>query len=425
MTLPLALYGGLSRLAAPLRAAHFAIRVMRGKEERERLPERYGHGDLARPDGALLWLHAASNGEALSTLPLISAMKARFPGLGVLVTTGTVTAARLIEQRAPDVLHQYAPSESPAAIARFLDHWRPDLALWVESEIWPGILGAARRRGIPLALVNGRVSERSAKRWRMLGRTIAELLRSFDLRLVQSEEVRARLIVLGAPADTTRVTGDLKASRQIEAPDPVALAALEAQIGPRPCWLAASTHPGEEEAAADAHLALAKDWPDLLTLIAPRHPSRAEGIETMLRARGLTVARRSRAETVGDAEIYLADTLGEMPLCYAVAPIVFLGGGWGKLGGHNPLEPAQAGCAILSGPRVFNFTGTFERLKAASALRFVEDAAVLEANVAILMRDPALVETMTANARIAGAPDPAPLDATMAHLLPLAERAFR
>jgi 3-deoxy-D-manno-octulosonic-acid transferase len=398
---------------------------MRGKEERERLPERYGHAAMPRPDGPMLWLHAASNGEALSTLPLIEAMKATFPGLSVLVTTGTVTAARLIEQRAPDVLHQYAPSESPAAIGRFLDHWRPDLALWIESEIWPGILGAARRRGIPLALVNGRVSERSAKRWRMLGRTIAELLRSFDLRLVQSEAVRARLVALGAPADTTRVTGDLKASRQIEAPDPVALAALEAQIGPRPCWLAASTHPGEEEAAADAHLALAKDWPDLLTLIAPRHPSRADGIETMLRARGLSVARRSRGEPVGDAEIYLADTLGEMPLCYAVAPIVFLGGGWGKLGGHNPLEPAQAGCAILSGPRVINFAETFEGLERASAVRYVDDAATLSVSVAELLRDPVAARMMASNARTAGAPDPAPLEATMAHLLPLAERAFR
>lgn len=425
MTLPLALYAGLSRLAAPVRAGHLSIRVVRGKEDRTRLSERYGHASLARPEGSLLWLHAASNGEALSTLPLIDAMKQRFPGLSVLVTTGTVTAAKLIAQRAPEVLHQYAPSESPAAVARFLDHWRPDLALWVESELWPVLLMATRRRAIPLALVNGRVSARSAKRWRALGGTIAAMLRAFDLRLVQSNAVRDRLIALGAPSDTTRVTGDLKASRQIETPDPAALDTLTAEIGARPLWLAASTHPGDEEAVAEAHTALAGDWPDLLTIIAPRHPARAGEIEAMLRGRGLTVARRSRGEAASDAAVYLADTLGEMPVWYNAAPIVFLGGGWGKLGGHNPLEPAQAGCAIFSGPQVFNFADTFQRLEKAEALRFVGDAAALQDAVGSLLRDPALAKAMADNARHAGAPDPAPLEATMAHLSPLAERAFQ
>lgn len=429
MTVPLIVYRGLSRVAGPFRFGHFLVRLARGKEIGSRLQERYGHSSVARPDGPLLWFHAASNGEALSTQPLITAMQKRYPALSILLTTGTVSAALLVAKRMPDVIHQFVPSEAPGAITAFLRHWRPNMAVFVESEIWPNILRDTAATGVPMALVNGRMSKRSAASWGRASGTIKELLSVFTVRLVQTEDVRDRMIALGAPPETTHVTGDLKASRAVDLPEASALAALLAEIGDRLCWLAASTHPGEEEAVANAHEALALRVPTLLTILAPRHDWRGDEIAAMLRARGLTVHQRSKGELPEGAAIYLADTLGEMPLWYALAPIAYVGAGWGELGGHNPLEPAQAGAAVLSGPRVANFADSYDMLLNAGAARFVADGEELTAALlALTDGDGHLAPEARAMAEAGKAvavPDPRPLEKTMDSLTPLADRAFR
>lgn len=413
-------------MAGPFLRWHLRRRVRRGKEDPDRLAERFGHASRPRPEGRLVWIHAASVGESLSALPLATALREEY-GAAILMTTGTVTSAAMIAQRAPGVIHQYAPLDTPAGVARFLDHWRPDLALWIESEFWPTLVTDTGGRGIPLALVNGRISEKTARSWRKAAAVARDVVNAFDLRLVQTDAVRDRLAGVTGSFDGIVVTGDIKASRPAEAPHPDTLASLRATVGTRPLWLAASTHPGEEEAVADAHCALSQRNPDVLTILAPRHPERGAGIAGMIAERGIPVSRRSAGDV--PRGIYVADTLGEMPLWFALAPIACIGAGWGDLGGHNPLEAAQAGTAILSGPKVANFAETYASLDRAGAVRFVEDAAALAGAVLDLTdgqgHPNAKARAMAEAAKLAGAPDSGPLDRTMAALAPLAGKALR
>ena len=429
MTLPLKIWRGLMTVSEPIRARHLRRRVAIGKEQAERLCERYGEATAARPDGRLLWVHAASNGEALASLPLIDTLCAETPELRVLVTTFTVTGADLIAKQAPHVIHQFKPSEDPKAVARFLDHWRPDLALFVESEFWPNLIAETAKRGTIMAQVNGHLSSGSARGWRMARRSFRELMQMLATRLVKSETIKARMVALGMPADSIHVTGDLKASRPLQRPNAETLARFEDELGDRPVFLAASTHPGEEEAVLTAHETVAARVPNLLTIIAPRHERRGDDIEKLIRERGLTVARRSKGQTSLGASIYLADTTGEMPLWYAVSPITFVGAGWGESGGHNPLEAAQLDSAVLSGPRVYASQAAYDRLNSAGAVRFVEDAEDLSNTLNELTDETGhptdVALNMAQAAELAAAPDPAPLNRTMAHLRPLVEKAFR
>ena len=428
MSLLLKTWRGLMSVSEPVRSRHLRRRVAKGKEDPARLCERYGKATVPRPEGKLLWIHAASNGEALASLPLVEALRVETPGLAVLITTFTVTGAELIRKQAPDIIHQFKPSEDSGAINAFLDHWKPDLALFIESEFWPNLMWQVGQRGIPMAQVNGHLSEGSARFWRIGKRSFVQLMASLSARLVKTESVKARMVGLGVPADTIAVTGDLKASRGIQYPNATLVHALRSQIGARPVFLAASTHKGEEEAVGAAHEALSKRAPNFLTIIAPRHVTRGDEIETMLAVRGLTVHRRSKNETPDDAAVYLADTTGEMPLWYALAPITFIGAGWGEGGGHNPLEAAQAGCAVLSGPKVHASQDAFDRLDQAGAMRFVDDEADL-IDAVLALTDDAGRPNETALAmgeagKTAAAPDPSPLANTMKQLRPLTERAF-
>ncbi len=416
-------------MSEPIRTRHLRRRVALGKENAERLCERYGEATAVRPDGPLLWVHAASNGEALASLPLIDALSSETPGLQVLVTTFTVTGAELIAKQAPHVIHQFKPSEDPAAITRFLEHWQPDLALFVESEFWPNLLLQTAKLDISMAQINGHLSEGSARGWRMARRSFHNLMETFSARLVKSEQIKERMVALGVSADAVHVTGDLKASRPIQHPDDNVLAQLKSEIEGRPVFLAASTHPGEEEAVAAAHETLLERAPAYLTIIAPRHERRGDEIEAMLRAHGLTVHRRSRGESPSGASIYLADTTGEMPLWYALSPITFIGAGWGESGGHNPLEAAQHGSTILSGPRVHASQDSYDRLSKAGAVRFVADADELTRALEALSDERgnpnADAKEMGRAAEVSAAPDLVPLEKTMAYLRPLAEAAFR
>jgi 3-deoxy-D-manno-octulosonic-acid transferase len=379
-------YRTATDLAGPLLRRHLASRAISGKEEPSRIEERFGIAGLARPAGRLGWLHGASVGEMQSLLPLIQALARREPDLHFLVTTGTVTSARLLAQRRPaNVLHQYLPLDRRAWVARFLDHWRPDFALWVESEFWPNLLQAALARGIPLALVNGRLSARSLARWRWGGSLIRPLIGGFAVVLAQDETQALRLAALGARSP--QALGNLKFAAAALPVDEAVLTALGQRIVGRDVWLAASTHPGEESIIAAAHRALVVRRPRLLTVIAPRHADRGEAIAAELRAAGFTLARRSKNEEIdATTQIYLADTLGELGLFYRLAPVVFVAGSY-RWQGHNPIEPALLARAVASGPRVVNFQDIFDRMAKAEAVTIVTEAELAPA-IDRLLADP-------------------------------------
>ena len=357
-----------TRLAAPLLPIYLRYRATRGKEVADRLGERHG-GGAARPSGPLLWLHAASVGEMLSALPLLEALAVPRPTLCFLVTTGTVTSAELLERWLPDALrgrvqHRFAPLDVPQWVGRFLDGWRPDAAVFVESELWPNLLGAARARGLPMALVNARMSLRSARIWHLAPGLAREALRSFRLVLAQSKEDAARLVRLGAPGDgATRTVGNLKYAAPPLPADGAELQRLRGTVGTRPVLLAASTHPGEEVIVAQAHARLAGRLPGLLTVIAPRHPERGDALARVLP--GPPLRRALGQDPPVGGGLFLADTLGELGLFYRLAGVTVIGRSLAPPGGgQNPLEPARLGCPVVLGPYLSNFEAVATRMLA-------------------------------------------------------------
>jgi 3-deoxy-D-manno-octulosonic-acid transferase len=419
----LRLYRALTTLVGPLVILYLLRRMARGKEDRARFAERRGNPGRRRPEGPLVWVHAASIGEAVSMLALIDEIVATHPGLSVLVTTGTVTSARLLATRLPEgrAFHQYVPVDRPAYVRRFLDHWRPDLALWVESELWPNLVMATQARGIPLLLVNGRMSQRSFAGWQRWPAIINPVIGAFDLCLAQDAVQAERLRQLGARRALS--VGNLKAAA---GPLPVSeaeLAKLAAHAAGRPLWLAASTHEGEEAIAADVHRRLKGRWPDLLTIIVPRHPARAAAIAALLRQRELRVARRSAAEAIdASVDIYLGDTLGELGLFYRLAGIAFIGGSLVPSGGHNPLEAALLDCAVLHGPDMSNCAAIARDLAAAGAALTVRDAEEFAAALTRLLADPAERARRAAAGLDVAADNRAVLDAVMERIAPWLER---
>lgn len=382
-----ALYSLVSVVAAPVLPFYLRARVRDGKEDPARLPERMGRASAARPDGTLVWLHAASVGETMSSLILIERILEENPSVSILLTTGTVTSAAVAEKRLPArAVHQYCPLDVPAWVARFLDHWKPDAALWIESEIWPNLVRLTHKAGIPMALVNARLSPRSQRRWSRARNAFRSLVSAFSVVLCQSEAGAAAFRDFGVP--NADCVGNLKFSAPPLPVDAGDLEALRDAVGARPVWLAASTHPGEEEIVLQAHERARQDLPALLTIIAPRHPGRGRDIEAMIGARMDGVKRRTGGRPIGEAdEIYIADTMGELGLFYALAPVAYIGGGMGALGGHNPIEAAQGRAAILYGPDRGNFSTVAKELESAGAAEIVSDAEALAEALIRLLSD--------------------------------------
>lgn len=414
----LAAYRWATYLGAPLIRLYLSLRMARGKEDAERFGERLGRPGRPRPDGPLVWVHAASVGESLSMLPLIQRLLDERPGLHVLMTTGTVTSARLMAERLPEgAFHQYVPVDRLPYVRRFLDHWRPDLVLWAESEFWPNLLGEPAARGIPAILINGRVSPRSFAGWRRFEGSIRRLLSGFALCLGQTEADARRLVQLGATG--AKCLGNLKFAAPPLPADPGKLEELEKAVGVRPLWLAASTHPGEEETAGRVHGQLLASHPGLLTVIVPRHPERGAGIAAALRASGLAVSRRSAGEAITPAtDIYVADTLGELGLFYRLAGVVFVGKSLAPRGGQNPLEAARLDCALLHGPHMTNFEDIAKALAAAGASLAVDGEAGLAAALERLLGDEGERKRMAAAALALASAQTGILDAVMAELAP-------
>jgi 3-deoxy-D-manno-octulosonic-acid transferase len=373
----------------PLAPIVLAWRARRGREERARLGERLGRAGAARPDGPLVWLHAVSVGESVSLLPLIERIRAERPGLAILVTSGTRTSAALLAQRLPPgAIHQYTPIDTPGAVGRFLDHWRPAAGVFGESELWPNLILAARERGVRLALISARMTEASADSWRRAPAAARAVLGAFELALAQDGETAARLAALGG-----HVVGRLNLKRH-GAPlvaDPGEVAALRAAIGERPVVLAASTHPGEEALIAACTL---PGRP--LRIIAPRHPDRGDEIAADLSLWRFAVARRSHGERPSPGvDIYLADRLGEMGLLCLVSDVIVMGGGFVEtVGGHNPLEAARLGRPVVSGPHVANHAEVYAEMVAVGAAIVVQDPAELARTVAALLIQPGLARAM-------------------------------
>lgn len=417
MTMLRGLYAALTAAAAPVLDIWLARRRARGKELAGRIEERRGRATQARPAGKLIWFHGASVGECLSLLPLVTEVAAR--GVQVLVTSGTVTSAALLAERLPaGAIHQFIPLDRAAWANRFLDHWRPDGVIWAESELWPNLLAAIAARKIPAALVNGRLSDRAFDGWRKWPGFAAETLAAFGLILAQSETDRARFAQLGTK--DVRISGNLKLAAPPLPADDGALQAVRALIGDRPCWLAASIHPGEDYVAGAVHRELAPHHPGLLTVIIPRHPERGPEMAAVMAKVGLTAARRAAGEAPTAAtQVYIADTMGELGLFYRAAPLVFLGKSLAVGGGQNPAEPAALGCALVLGPDMSNFRAVTEELLASDAAIQVADGAALAEAADALLQDRTRRDTLAANARAMMARHQGAVAETLRHIAPL------
>lgn len=411
-------YRMLTRLARPAAPFILGMRERRGKEDPLRRGERLGRASLPRPSGPVAWVHAASVGETSAVLPLIAALEARRPGLTVLLTTGTVTSARFAAARiAGATLHQYVPLDEPSFVAAFLDHWRPTLGVFTEQEVWPNLVLAATERGIPLALVNARMSDRSFDRWQRRSGLAAALFSRFAVVLAQNESLARRFEAIGV--ERAVPAGNLKIDAPAPPVDAAAFAALAKALGGRPRLVAASTHGGEELAIAAAHRRLKGDMPGLVTIIAPRHPERGGAVAEAVRGAGLVARLRSgQALPDADTDIYVADTIGELGTLYATAPVAFVGGSLIPHGGQNPIEAVRHGAVVVTGPSIHNFGDAYAALiEAGGAVRIAGPDELASACGALLM-DARRTEAMKVCAGRALQGLSGALERTVAALLP-------
>jgi len=407
-------YRALGFALRPAVPAMLALRARRGKEIPERLGERYGQASVARPAGRVAWVHAASVGETNAVMPLVARLCER--GFHVVFTSTTVTSAGVAARRLPrNAIHQFGPLDVVTYVDRFLAHWQPEFAIFVESEIWPTVISRLERRRTPLIIVNGRLSERSFRAWQRLRFFARAIFSRIGLTLAQSQEDGARFGALGAPR--VNVTGNLKFDVPPLAAEADEVERLLNDIGQRAVWIAASTHPGEEEIVAEAHRLMRAAHPGLLTIVVPRHPERGDAVRAIFAERRLSVAQRSRGEPlVREADVYLADTLGELGLFYRVAPIAFLGGSLVPTGGQNPIEPVRLDAAVLHGPHIHNFEEIYRHLDSAAPAMAIADAGGLAAAVGALIANPSMAAARARAATAALAPLAGALEATLAAL---------
>ena len=382
------LYRSATYLMSPFIPLVLNKRRKRGKEDANRMQERYGHPSLPRPQARLVWIHAASVGESNAAMPLIRKLLETYPALQLLITTGTVSSAELLKKRLPErAFHQYVPVDTPKAVKRFVRYWHPDIAMFIDSEFWPNLIMETAASGAAMGLVNARVSQASFLKWKKARSLSRAMLRKFRFCSAQSKNDAERLLALGMPQVTH--TGNLK----YDVPPPDCnmqeLERLKQLIGTRPVWVAASTHPGEEELVAEAHKTLKKKFPNVLTIIVPRHSVR--GDEVMQKLSGYSVARRSQRQQITEGtEIYLADTMGELGLFYRLAQVAFIGGSLVDHGGQNPLEAAMLSCPTVMGQYMFNFASIARHMEQAEACLRVTDHIMMGGAVGRLLENEAL-----------------------------------
>lgn len=395
-------YLAFSQVSEPLwRLAHW-VRVRKGKEIVERLPEKYGFYTQPRPDGQLLWFHALSVGESLALVPLIERALADLPGANVVLTTSTATSVAALDRAAlPErAVHVLLPVDTKQAVGRFLNHWRPDVATFAELDFWPRLMVDTHRRGIPMVLVNSRMLEKNYQSRRNMGAMMREILDLFDALLAQDEDSARRFLDLGAEPNRLSVAGVLKSAARPLPADSDTLDRLPKGIGDRLVWLAAATHPAEERAMIDAHIKVTSKQPRALAIIAPRQPEAADVLEEYAKKHFVNVARRSRGEEPDtETQVYLADTIGEMGLWYRMAPVSFIGHSLDLPGqsfrGKNPYEAAALGSAILHGSAISGQLLAFGALSAAGSARAVANTRELAEAVLELSQDKVARDVMT------------------------------
>lgn len=394
-------YRGLSRLLEPVVPLWLGRRERQGKENRARRGERYGIASAARPEGPLIWFHAASVGETNVTLPLIRAIGEARPDVHFLLTTGTVTSADIAERRlGPRGIHQFVPLDNPSYARRFLEHWRPDLAIFTESEIWPNLILETSAAKVPIAVVNARISHRSFSRWRRNGGMARPLFGRLALVLAQNERFARWFSQLGAR--DVRAVGNIKIDSPPPPVDATELQRLVEATAGRKLYVAASTHPGEDEVFAAAHKLLRERLPGFLTIIVPRHPERAATIVDMLTREGLRAMRRSGGAMPDAAtDVFVVDTIGELGTFYKLAPIAFIGGSLIPHGGQNPIEAVRHGAAVLTGPHTHNFTDAHIALGRTKGVLVVDGASALADAVARVLSEPETLAAMTRGAETA------------------------
>lgn len=398
-------YLAFSHISGPVWRIIHHRRLKRGKETPERLPEKYGRYDTARPDGTVLWFHALSVGESLALVPLIERALTDLPEAHVVLTTSTATSAEALKNAAlPDrCIHVLLPIDTARATRAFLDHWRPDLAAFAELDFWPRLMVDTHRRGIPMVLVNSRLPEQNLARRERLGGAMRDILGLFDKMLVQDADSFERFVSLGADRTTLHVVGALKSAARPLPADEMVLSRLRTAIGERPVWLAAATWGSEHPLMIAAHQIIAQTHPEALLIVAPRHTRDGDDAERIARSAFDRVARRSRGEEpAGDTQVYIADTIGEMGLWYRLAPVSFIGHSLDPNGenleGKNPFEAAALGSAILHGPAISYFAESYAALGAAGAAREIADAKTLAAAVLETL-DPGTRQPMLDGAR--------------------------
>ena len=381
-------YSGLTKVIAPALPLWLKRRALKGKEDPERQGERFGIASRPRPEGQLFWMHGASVGEVTMLLPIIERVLDEYPAANVLITSGTTTSADLLGKRLPErACHQYIPLDTPKAVNAFLDHWKPDVALWAESEIWPNLLMQTKARSTPMALINARMSEKSVQGWFKRRKSAQGLFGCFDV-IIAGDEATANGLswLLGKEIQSA---GSLKEAAPALPVDTVALAMLEAQIGERPVWCAASTHKGEEEIILAAHKDVRKDHPNALLILALRHPERRDEVLAIMTPEKTAVRTLGQAIS-GKTSAYIIDSIGEMGLAYTLSDVTFVCGSLVKgLMGHNPLEPARFGNAVMTGAHISSFADSYMSMIAFDAAQRILSPTMVGHAVSELFSDPA------------------------------------
>jgi len=388
------LYKYFTILFQPFIRLHLQLRIKKGKEDPDRLSERMGVPSVGRPDGFLVWCHAASVGESQSMLSMINRLLQEDKHLKILVTTGTLTSAKMMADQLPKgCIHQFAPVDCHFWVTKFLNHWKPDLAIWLESELWPNMLLQAHKKGVRKVLLNARMSDKSFDRWMTFGGLVRQVLQAFDTVFAQTSDDERKFIQLGAY--NTRKIENLKYANPPLKANSSQQKVMQEKLRRRPVWVAASTHAGEEKIIGLAHKRLMKEFPSLVTIIVPRHPSRGDGIRQDLEMMGLPVHQRSQKDTIRkDTQIYLADTLGELGLFYRLSEVVFVGGSLVPIGGHNLIEPAQLLSSIIVGPYMDNFSKMYREFRQGEALITARDEYDLAESISKLLSFPSVRKAM-------------------------------
>jgi len=382
MQLFIKFYNSLLDLSEPLLKAHLNRRIKRGKEDAARINERFGISNIARGEKPVFWFHAASVGESLSLLPVFERMQKDYPDVQLMITTGTVTSAEMMAKRLPEgIIHQYFPLDNPKWVCNFLDHWKPNVAFWTDSEFWPAMFNEIKNRKIPLILLNTRISKDSFKKWLLVKPIIKEIMSAFTICLGPSNEVE-KAKILGAKA--VKATDNMKYCTKAQPYKEAMLKELQEYIGDRKVILWSSTHEGEEEIALYVHKNLAEEFKDLLTIILPRHTTRKDELKKLMDSSGLSHKFRSDLKLPSKEDaVYIADTMGETGLFYKFSGICVMGGTFCDVGGHNLIEPAHYACKIFYGPQIFNFLTIHEDFASRNAAVQVQTK---EEMVAILQK---------------------------------------